>query len=312
MRTFISGLSFRVGCVAAIDELFSQPAADCPGIEFFRARGFKHYCAQVEPTVPMCTAVIRDSLRKSSVSPEHVGAVVIDSENWQCTDEDQIQLLESLYQVGISQVPVIGVTLQACGGSIAAIDVANRFLRTEAAQRPVLVLICGRAVPGIRRANAGRATILSDGIAACVVSHTPGRFELLASKVYTSLEMARTDLTQEKDAVTLVRSCANIAAIANSLYKAAAIESQQVAALFCTNGNLMYTSFAARAVRIAEARAYSDNVAAFGHVFSCDHLINLVTYGSDKGFQESGKYLLIGWSPYVFSGALISYLGKSD
>jgi len=59
----------------------------------------------------MCAAVIRDSLRKSDVQPEQVGAVVIEAGNWHCALEDRIQILEGLHENGIARVPVIGPVL---------------------------------------------------------------------------------------------------------------------------------------------------------------------------------------------------------
>lgn len=307
MSTFISGVSFRVGPSAPIEKLFADLQSS-PGIEFFRARGLKHYCAQVESTAVMCAEVVRDTLRTSGVAPREVGTVVIDADQWHCTAEDRIQMLESLCECGITRVPVIGVGLQTCSGCMTAIDVADRLLRTGRDQKPVLVLMCGRAAPGTSRIDLRRATILSDGVSSCIVSNRPGPFALLASTTHTNLERVRAGVAGEQAAMSLVRSYRDIAAVANDLYSAASAAPAQIEALFCTNGNLMYSTFAARAVGISGSRAYTDNVAAYGHVFSCDHMIDLVTCASAKTFQYGHKYMLIAWSPYVFSGAIISYV----
>ena len=309
-RTYIGGVSFRVGRTASIEELFTASSTSVPDIEFFRARGLRHYCAQVKSLGSMCSAVIRESLRLCSLEPHQVGAVVIDSEQWHCVTEDRVQLLESLHACGLVQVAVIGIELQTCSGCLTALNVADRLVRTDCERRPVLVLVCGRVAPGSSRADLRRATVLSDGVASCVVSTAPlGPFALLASTNHTNLQMVRGGVAGEKAAISLVRSHADISSIASRLYRIGEVIAQEVQALLCTNGNLMYTTFAGRATGIPEERIYTENVAAYGHVFSCDHLINLATYGASKGFVEGGKYLLIGWSPYVFGGALVSYEG---
>jgi len=121
--------------------------------------------------------------------------------------------------------------------------------------------------------------------------------------------MVRSGVAGEKAAVSLVRSHADISAVASKLYQIGEATASEIEGLLCTNGNLMYATFAGRAAGISEERLFTENVAAYGHVFSCDHLINLATYGNSKGFRKGGKYLLIGWSPYVFGGALVSYDG---
>ena len=74
----------------------------------------------------MCAAVIRDSLRKSDVQPEQVGAVVIEAGNWHCALEDRIQILEGLHENGIARVPVIG--LEGMFPSATQRSTALRFL----------------------------------------------------------------------------------------------------------------------------------------------------------------------------------------
>jgi 3-oxoacyl-[acyl-carrier-protein] synthase III len=311
VRSYIGGISFRLGRNGCIEDLFAEPSAGDGDIDFFRTRGLRNYFEQVEPLGTMCTSVVDESLRKCSVDAEQLGAVVVDAEQWHCTSEDRIQLLESLDACGISGVPVIGLDLQTCSGCLTALSVADRLHRTDRDRKPVLVLLCGRAAPGTSRVDFRRATILSDGVASCVVSSTPGSFALLASTTHTNLRMVRSGVAGEKAVVSVVRSHADLAAVANRLYALAEIHASQIDALLCTNGNLLYVTFAGRAAGVAEARIYTENVAAYGHVFSCDHLINLATYASFKPFLAGGKYLLIGWSPYVFGGAVVSYEGAS-
>jgi 3-oxoacyl-[acyl-carrier-protein] synthase III len=306
----MSGLSFRVGRQVPIENLFT-PLPDIPNINFFRERGLEHYCEQSEPTLLMCTTVVNESLRASSVVAGEIGAVVIDTANWHGTYSDQVQILESLYQCGLSRVPVIGLQLQGCSGAVTAIDVARRILKTESDPKPVLVLLCGRAGFDMPRVDVSRATILGDGVASCVVTETPGCFEILASSSVTSLDLAGVERSLERDVAMVMRSCENISAVTNGLYRAAGVGPEEVEKLFCTNGNLMYPRFAARAARVDSGRTYNDNIAAYGHVFSCDQLINLVTYGRENLFRIGKIYILIGWSPYVFGGALISYVGVS-
>lgn len=311
MRSYLCGVAYRVGPAADIEGLFSEASKDGgTGIEFFRARGLRQYRAQAESTAAMCGVVVRECLRKAALSGVQIGAVIVDVDNWHCTPEDRVQMFESLHAAGIGRVPIVGLSLQTCSGCMAAIQIADRLVRTDPDGRPVLILLCGRAAPGGSRIDLRRATILSDGVSACVVSGKPGSFAVLACTSQTNLEMVRTGTVGEKAAISLVRGYGDIAAVAKGLYGQTGVSPAEINGLFVTNGNLMYGSFAARAAGVSTERTYSDNIGVFGHVFSCDHLINIVTYGETKTFSQGEKYMLIGWSPYVFSGAILSYVGE--
>lgn len=305
--SYLDGISFRVGRIASIEELFGTTPADKVERDFFLARGLRNFCIQDRPLGTMCTEVVRESLEKCSLSPDDVGAVVVDSEQWHCTSEDRIQLLESLQGAGFEQVPVLGLELQTCSGVLTGIDIADRLVRAGHEQRPTLVLVCGRAAPGSKRADVRRATVWSDGVAACVVSARPGRFSIVASAAHTNLSMVRSGVAGEKAAVSVVRSHANICKVSRKLYEVAGVKGSDIDALLCTNGNLMYATFAGRATGVEQARIFTENIPIYGHVFSCDHLINLATYEKFRSFEKGGRYLLVGWSPYVFAGLLLSY-----
>jgi hypothetical protein len=304
MECHVTGIAFRVGTAKPIEELFTA-ATDGPPVGFYLARGLRHYCAQSEPTSQMCSAVIAESLLKSGVEAGQLGAVIVDADNWHCSREDETQICESLRAAGLSRVAVVGLSLQTCSGCVTSLDLAARMLRTDEQLRPVLILICGRAVAGANRVDALRATISSDGFASCVVQAHRSGLQLLASRTYTNLEVVRTTAAGEKPVTSLLQSHADIAALTKSLYRAADTGAGEVEALFCTNGSLVYATVAAAAAGIPSEHVYKDAIGSFGHVFSCDNLISLGAYGASKGFNPGGKYLLLGWSPYVFSGAIV-------
>jgi 3-oxoacyl-[acyl-carrier-protein] synthase III len=305
--SYLSGLSFRTGTTLPIDELFPALPAREGDIGFFLRRGLKHFCAQFEPIGAMCFAVVTDCLKKAGVDPDQLGAILVDAEQWKCTVEDETQILESLHAAGIAKIPIIGLGLQTCSGFTTALGIADRLLRTDRQRRPILVLLCGRAVPGASRIDTRRATILSDGVSACIVSNRVGALALLACIGHTDLATVRSGVAGEKAAISLVHGYGQIADIAKLLYETAGVSPPQIDALFCTNGNLMYATFAARAAGIDSARAYTENISAYGHLFSSDPLINVATCANANALRPGGKYLLVGWSPYVIGGAILSY-----
>jgi hypothetical protein len=298
MRSFINGVAYSLGLAHPIDDLF---IGDPTGADFYKARGLLNYRAQSASTLYMCRAAIVRSLQITRSDPTCIGTVIVDSDYWHCSAEDRIQILESLQQAGISQVPVLGLGLQTCSGCMSAFDLADRLVRTDAAERAVLILLCGRAAPGASRVDALRSTILSDGVAACVASNKREGYQLLATASYTALDAVRANTVGDKPLSSLLKSYAGIAALARSLYSAAGTGPEEIDALLCTNGSLTYTTFAADAARVPVDRVYTDNIADCAHIFSCDHLISLATRGARPG----EKFLLLAWSPYVYSGAIL-------
>ena len=54
---------------------------------------------------------------------------------------------------------------------------------------------------------------------------------------------------------------------------------------------------------------YADDVPRFSHVHSCDNLISLKNYADANALQPGDLFLLLGWSPHVFSAAVLRYRG---
>lgn len=309
MRSFIAAIGYCVGHTHAIETLFNSPQVHDVTPQFFRERGLQNFCAQSESTLSMCRAAIDTALRDSGTDPRHVGTVVVDADYWHCSEEDITQILESLHLAGIPRVPILGLGLQTCSGSMTALDLADRLLRTDPQSRPILILVCGRAAPGASRIDTLRSTILSDGVAACVMTSKPRGYQLLASTCYTTLDTVRTNVVGDKPVNSLLNSYGNIGSLSRILYDTAGIQGRQIEALFCTNGSLMYTRIAADAAGVRPDRVVNDNIPKFAHMFSCDQLIGLATYAEAGRFRPGAPYLLLAWSPYVFSGALLTYIG---
>lgn len=310
MKSFIGGIAYRVGDAVPIEELFDSSPEGTAALNFFFARGLKYFRRQRAPVRDMLRECIAETLFKSGTRAEALGAVLVDIDAWCFSEADRLQIFESLHLSGFENVPVIGVGLQSCSAAVTTLDLADRLVRTDEEHRPVLVLICGRPGPGENRIDDARKTILSDGVAACIVTAGRGEFQILSSATSTDLAAAREKARGGDQAVSLVCNCSNITAVATEVYARAGVSADDIDQLFCSNGSSTYVNFAAEATEVGLGRVYSDDVATLGHVFSCDNLISLATYAERRSYRSGAKYMLIGWSAYVISGAILLYCGN--
>jgi len=312
LKSFIGGIAYRVGDAVPIEELFESNPEGTAALNFFLARGLKYFRRQSAPVQGMFRECISETLFKSGTSAAALAAVLVDIDAWCFSEADRLQILESLHLSGFGNVPVIGVGLQSCSAAATTLELADRLVRTDEEHRPVLVLICGRPAPGENRIDDARKTILSDGVAACIVSAGRGEFQILSSATSTDLAAAREKARGGNQAVSLVSNCSNIAAVATEIRARAGVSADDIDQLFCTNGSSIYLNFAAEAAEVGLGRVYSDDVANLGHIFSCDNLISLATYAERRRYRNGDKYMLIGWSAYVISGAILLYCGNHD
>jgi len=309
VRSFISGVAFRAGDQVPVEELFEPTPEGAAGLSFYRARGLKYFRRQASSTQSMCYDSISESLRKSATDPGSIGTILVDVDLWHCSAEDRLQIFESLNLTGLDGIPVIGVGLQTCSAAATVLDLADRLVRTDEHRRPVLVLICGRVEPGANRVDNLRKTILSDGVAACVVTPQRGEFQILSTETRINLATAREKTVGGNSAASLVSGYGDLSSLASGICERAGVSPAAIDRLFCTNGSTIYTNFIADAAGVDSERVYADDVANFGHISSCDNLISLATYGDRNRYVSGHSYMLIGWSPYVVSGAVLMYSG---
>jgi 3-oxoacyl-[acyl-carrier-protein] synthase III len=312
MKSFISGVAYRAGDKVPVEELFESTPEGGAALSFYSARGLKYFRRQAGSTHSMSFESIAESLRKSATAPGSIGTVLVDLDTWHASEEDRLQILEALHRAGLEDVPVIGVGLQTCSASATALDLADRLVRTDDRGRAVLVLVCARAQPGMGRVDDLRKTILSDGVAACIVAAQRGDFQILSTESRTTLATVREKTAGGNSAISLIASYDDLASLASSWCERAEVDPEAIDCLFCTNGSTVYTNIIATAALKDDARVYTDDVANFGHISSCDNLVSLATYEERNRYVRGRNYMLIGWSPYVVSGAVLRYSGKGD
>nr|WP_294501498.1 hypothetical protein [uncultured Rhodopila sp.] len=275
-------------------------------LEFYISRGLKNYCIQEESTELLCTTVVKSSLEAAGTGADEIAAVVLGIVTNGPALAEQQAMTAGLSAAGIGSVPLLMISpSEECSGFVAALEAARRTLCATGFAGKVLIIVSGRVMPGSSRIDPSTATILSDGIAACILSLEPGPFKLLAAFSHTSPELvpaAGPDATPGPD---ILRGYKNLKIVANRLYEYCQLEAECIEALFCTNGSLVYSAYSAAAAALSPDRAFQDTIPRFGHVHACDHVIGLAEYGRARGHKDGAVYMLLSWSPHVYGGVLV-------
>jgi 3-oxoacyl-[acyl-carrier-protein] synthase III len=80
-------------------------------------------------------------------------------------------------------------------------------------------------------------------------------------------------------------------------------------AFFGTNASLGHLNFMAQAAGMPLDKVYEDDVAAYGHLHSCDNLISLKNYSTKHPLAPNDHVMLTAWSSHVVSAAVLRYVG---
>lgn len=305
MSVFIDSLSFRVGEERELAELFEGPSGGYPSLQFYSDRGLKKYCCQSEPTNSYIRSVILDSLGQGGRTGNDIGAVLLSSATWSYSQEEEVEILSVLADLGIRDVPVVSIGMQACSGMPTTLGIAAGMLNSLEAKKCVLISAFGRVLPGNSRIGVEAATVFSDGAAACLVTAREGKFELLAANSRSSASIDPKTQTRATAGNRMRLGYANIRELTSKLYSRSGTDPSHIFAMFCTNGNSIYNAVAAEAAKVSREKVYEEDLGRFAHVHTCDHVIGLRTFEWGRSHRAGDVYLLLGWSQNVYSGAVI-------
>lgn len=227
----------------------------------------------------------RQTLRAAAVEPGEVDALVLCSSTFP-TDVDAHGELTGavLSGLGLSAVPVTGVTLNRCANLLTGLQVAATMV-AAGRHRTVLVITADRVVDESDRVT--DFALFSDGAASCLVTrHAEGAAE--------SYEWVAD--TQAGDLAAFGRSneiSADLAKAANQrLFAEAGIGVEEIDGLLHNNIYLPVVTMKEVQAGFAQTQLETSNIARIGHCFAADPLINLVDRQSAGAVREGGLYLL--------------------
>jgi 3-oxoacyl-[acyl-carrier-protein] synthase III len=302
---FLSGLAYSVGNIRPIDALAGVDSANVELLNTLKSRGLKNYCEDTRTIPEMCMASAMQTLQLTNLTPAQIHAVVFTSSNSDglVADDDETALFAALHAAGFAKTRIIGLTLQACSACGEALQIACDLINDPAKKALVIVFGKKKANRLGPRAN----TIFSDGAASCIVSSGSGEFEICAieSMINTQLgSMGRSgNVAQTHGGLLDLRD------LSRKVCAKSGVQAKAMRAFFGTNASLGHLNFMAQAAGMPLDKVYEDDVAAYGHLHSCDNLISLKNYSTKHPLAPNDHVMLTAWSSHVVSAAVLRYVG---
>jgi 3-oxoacyl-[acyl-carrier-protein] synthase III len=245
------------------------------------------------------------TLQLTNLTPAQIHAVVFTSSNSDglVADDDETALFAALHAAGFAKTRIIGLTLQACSACGEALQIACDLIHDPA--KKALVIVFGKKKAN--RLGPQANTIFSDGAASCIVSSGSGEFEICAieSMINTHLgSMGRSGNVAQTHGGLL-----DLRELSRKVCAKSGVQAKAMRAFFGTNASLGHLNFMAQAAGMPLDKVYEDDVAAYGHLHSCDNLISLKNYSAKHPLAPNDHVLLTAWSSHVVSAAVLRYVG---
>jgi 3-oxoacyl-[acyl-carrier-protein] synthase III len=302
---FLSGLAYSVGSIRPIDALAGVDSANVELLNTLKSRGLKNYCEDTRTIPEMCMASAMQTLQLTNLTPAQIHAVVFTSSNSDglVADDDETALFAALHAAGFAKTRIIGLTLQACSACGEALQIACDLIHDPA--KKALVIVFGKKKAN--RLGPQANTIFSDGAASCIVSSGSGEFEICAieSMINTHLgSMGRSGNVAQTHGGLL-----DLRELSRKVCAKSGVQAKAMRAFFGTNASLGHLNFMAQAAGMPLDKVYEDDVAAYGHLHSCDNLISLKNYSAKHPLAPNDHVLLTAWSSHVVSAAVLRYVG---
>jgi 3-oxoacyl-[acyl-carrier-protein] synthase III len=245
------------------------------------------------------------TLQLTNLTPAQIHAVVFTSSNSDglVADDDETALFAALHAAGFAKTRIIGLTLQACSACGEALQIACDLINDPA--KKALVIVFGKKKAN--RLGPQANTIFSDGAASCIVSSGSGEFEICAieSMINTQLgSMGRSGNVAQTHGGLL-----DLRELSRKVCAKSGVQAKAMRAFFGTNASLGHLNFMAQAAGMPLDKVYEDDVAAYGHLHSCDNLISLKNYSTKHPLAPNDHVMLTAWSSHVVSAAVLRYVG---
>lgn len=298
---YLSGLAYSLGQPMVVDSLAEQ-GLSAQEIKDLRDRGFSHFLKDHRPSWAMCIDSAAATIAAADVPVDRIDAIILANcgRNWEQFDE--LAFLKALRGIGIGDVPLYGLALQACSASSAALRLGSSLVRHDG-MRDILVILFGSVDEEKSRSTAN--SLFSDGAASCLISSRCGDFEIVRS------ELCSTPSLTEHELFSLHFSLGSYSKLRDRI--SAACPSHPPSALskiFPTNTNLATAMLVAEAAEVEAEQLHVEGMARYGHVFGCDPLIGLKDHTDRERPPAGTQFALVGWSPYVFGVTILSTSGS--
>ena len=298
-RVFISRISCAFGRRTGLHELQREGVTE-DIIEGLRKRGFAGYLRFEGNWLEAWTSCIADLLGSFGARRPEINAVLVVDER-----ANHSMAMPLLGELGLSDdIWVVGVGLQQCAGSGAALRLASGIISAGDHPGAVLVVISSIAIGELGRVAKKGDVLFSDGVVAFLVSRAEGPVELLAveCRTYPSPEG---EMQPTFDGEYLRCSHERLRSTIDAALRRASLGPEKISRIFCTNAGLLSHYIIASAAGLPREAVYSVSFGTLGHVLACDEMIGLSRHLRDTPNGADNYFLLVAWGPATMSACVV-------
>jgi 3-oxoacyl-[acyl-carrier-protein] synthase III len=274
VRAYLSAIEYEIGEPVPIGTLDTGADGERERIEFLRREGMAHYRRTDKTPKELALGAALRTLRASSLAAGDIDLILYASSSFHTHDACRRDVQLFCQEIGAGNTPVAGVTGMECANVGLAIRNAAAYLSAGLA-RNVLVVTTDRCAAAQSRLLAPPVAVMSDGAASCIVSSELAEgFEILGQSSHVDHALRFTD--RQEDFTTIVkRTALGVHDTIRALFAKCGVTGSDVSQVVANNVLSSFLQLFASQGRVPPERIYRSSLAANGHVYSADTLINL-------------------------------------
>jgi 3-oxoacyl-[acyl-carrier-protein] synthase III len=198
------------------------------------------------------------------------------------------------HRLGLAHAEAFAVTQQACASGLAAIDLAAQLLLADGDPAARALVVTGEKPATRFLSFIPGASVMGDGSAACLVNISGEGMRIRSFSSKTDGRYAQ--LMNPPPGVVAGFYATYASAVAEAVRETVAragLRLADIEMIVPHNVNLSSWQRVISELGIPADRVYLDNVPRYGHCFSSDVLLNLVSMRAQGRLRHDGAYLLV-------------------
>jgi 3-oxoacyl-[acyl-carrier-protein] synthase III len=270
----------------------------------FRALGLAQYASSASSTRELAVEAARSSLR-AAFAPA-IGAFVYATNTLAASNESRDDLRQFSLDLGISSAIPVGVFAWECANLHLAMRTSADLIATGRTSS-VLVATADRCLPGETRILPPNLTVLSDSAASAILSTEPGPspcFAIVGAGEHSDPSLWKLDVERELQEFYRGTVDGIKAAVAGAL-ASSRMSIGDVSSVITNNYNLSIMRTFAAQIGFDAKRAWTKNLARFGHAYAADNIINLADMVSAGEVPPGAHVLLVSSGPTTWGATLL-------
>jgi 3-oxoacyl-[acyl-carrier-protein] synthase-3 len=282
---YLSAVASSLGAPRPVEELAGDIGAELA--ESLCGDGVRTYLRSDDASWQLGAAAARATLARSRNGGPDAVVYATDTNYEMPVSRLLAAFLEA---VDLPRTRAVAVGGHSCGNFGPALQVALDMIAAGGAAN-VLVVTADHADPGMRLLDNG-LSVLSDGAAACLVHTDPAVADYvildLAAQNDVGVYLATTDLRAKRSLINAVSASTDAALAATGM------RLDEFSSVLVNNYRRPSQQFLAMAVGDIALGVPEETLAAVGHSFAADLLINLERLQDGPGIAPGDRHLLLG------------------